>query len=267
MNGTIPELAYQIDNVSIVMENRTIVKTISFNLPIGSSLAIIGPNGAGKSTLLKSLLGLLHPQTGKIYLFGKDIRHYKRREIAKLVGYVPQAAGIEIPYTVREFVLLARYAYLNPFSHFTETDDQIVWDSMVQADVAELEHRRLPTLSGGERQKVFIAAALAQQPRVMLLDEATAFLDYRHQVEITGLVLKLRKEIGLSVICVTHDLNQGVLSYDGVLALKSGSAVFTGSPKELFQEECLSQIYDTPFHLYEEPETKVIFVVPGKRIV
>lgn len=257
--------AYKSEHLSVVLEGKEILRDVSFSLESGSSMAIIGPNGAGKSTLLKCLLRLYKPEAGCIQLFGKDLCRYSRAALARLTGYVPQAGEGTVPFSVENFVLMARYSYLRPFSHFTETDRQIARNAMVQARVEAFSDRMLHTLSGGERQKVYIAAALAQQPRVMLLDEATAFLDYRHQVEIGELTEKLRRETGMSVIAVTHDLNQGVLQYDSVLALKNGMVVFSGTPGELLDTGRLESIYDTPFRFLKEPETQTIFVVPGGR--
>ena len=186
--------AYKSEHLSVVLEGKEILRDVSFSLESGSSMAIIGPNGAGKSTLMKCLLRLYKPEAGCIQLFGKDLCRYSRAALARLTGYVPQAGEGTVPFSVENFVLMARYSYLRPFSHFTETDRQIARNAMVQARVEAFSDRMLHTLSGGERQKVYIAAALAQQPRVMLLDEATAFLDYRHQVEIGELTEKLRRE-------------------------------------------------------------------------
>jgi iron complex transport system ATP-binding protein len=255
--------AYSVENLSITLDGKEIVRQVSFSLSPGASMAVIGPNGAGKSTLLKCLLRLAAPDTGSILLFGKDILRYSRRELARFVGYVPQAGSGNVPFTVEEFVLMARYPYLNPFSHFTETDRAVASDAMIQADVAIFANRLLHTLSGGERQKVYIAAALAQQPRIMLLDEATAFLDYRHQVEVLELIGKLRQDTGMTVISVTHDLNQGVLQFDNVLALKAGETAYWGSPRELLEGKRLETIYDTPFHFLDEGEAGSVYIVPG----
>ncbi len=259
-------LAYRIEHLTVALEGKTILHDVSFSLESGASMAVIGPNGAGKSTLLKCLLRLVMPTSGDIRLFEKDLDRYSRRALARMTGYVPQAGGAAVPFTVEEFVLMARYAYLGAFSHFTETDRQIARDAMARARVEKFAGRMLQTLSGGERQKVHIAAALAQQPRIMLLDEATAFLDYRHQVEILELTDTLRRESGMTVIAVTHDLNQGALQYDHVLALKDSVVAYSGRPADLLETGRLESIYDTPFRLLEEPETGATYVVPGRRL-
>jgi iron complex transport system ATP-binding protein len=180
------------------------------------------------------------------------------------VGYVPQSGVEHVPYTVEEFVLMARYAYLNPFSHFTETDRSVALRAMEQTEVLPFAQRRMHTLSGGERQKVFIAAALTQEPRVMLLDEPTTFLDYRHQVEVLALVGKLRQDTGVTVITVTHDLNQGVMDFDAVLALKDGETMYHCKPDELLQENRLERLYGTSFRLLHDAQSGVKYVFPER---
>ncbi len=255
--------AYCVEDASVVLDGKHLLRHVSFTVESGASLAVIGPNGAGKSTLLKTLLRLLPHTSGSIRLLGKPLERCGRRELARLAAYVPQAGGGSIPYTVEEFVLMARYPHLNPFSHVGAKDRAIANEAMKQADVAPFAERYMHTLSGGERQKVFIAAALTQEPRIMLLDEATAFLDYRHQVEVLALVERLRREAGLTVISVTHDLNQGVMRCDAVLALKNGEAAFYGTPTDLLRENKLETIYDAPFRFLTHENTGTVYVFPG----
>lgn len=259
--------AYQIDRLSLSIEGKPILKNVSFALPEGASLAIVGPNGAGKTTLLKCLLRLCATYRGEVSLFGKELRRYGRRDLARIAAYVPQAGVEPTPFTVEEFILLARYPYLSPFSHVTQSDREIAREAMEQSDVAHFAQRLMHTLSGGERQKVHIAAALTQQPRVMLLDEATAFLDYRHQVEVLELVAKLRREKGLTVIAVTHDLNQGVLHYDSVLALKKGETAFMGTPHELLEPGRLESIYGVSFERIQGEDGQPRYVFPMRGII
>lgn len=256
------EQAFHADSISVTLDGKAIVRDVSFTLDAGDSMTVIGPNGAGKSTLLRCLLRLIPHDTGAIRLFGKPLERYPRRALAQVLGYVPQASSGLYPYTVEAFMLMARYPYLSPFSHFTDTDRAIVRAAMEQTGVTMFADRMMHTLSGGERQKVFIAAALTQQPRVMLLDEATAFLDYRHQVEVLTLVEKLRRDTGLTVITVTHDLNQGALRYDRVLAMKDGRAVFLGAPAALLEANLLETIYDTPFLTVHPPDSSAVYVFP-----
>ena len=135
---------------------------------------------------------------------------------------------------------------------------------MDQTEVLPFAQRRMHTLSGGERQKVFIAAALTQEPRVMLLDEPTTFLDYRHQVEVLTLITKLRRDTGVTVITVTHDLNQGVFEFDAVLALKEGVTLFHGKPEELLQDGRLENLYNTSFRILHDQQSDAKYVFPER---
>jgi len=257
--------AFQISNLKVKAGGTTILHGITFDVAEGESLAIIGPNGAGKTTLLRSLMRMIPGVTGDIRVFGRPLEACSQRELARMVSYVPQAEGRTLPFTVREFMLMARYPHLSPFSHLTARDHEIVDRAMERSGMAAFAERGMDTLSGGERQKVFVAAALAQEPRVLLLDEPTTFLDYRHQVELLELVERLHREGGLTVVSVTHDLNQGALAGDRVLALRQGRIPFHGTPQELLaQPEILSGIYDTEFDFITHPHTGAIIVAPTK---
>ncbi|NLN93408.1 MAG: ABC transporter ATP-binding protein [Candidatus Hydrogenedens sp.] len=256
--------AFEIRNLRVLLGGKTILKELSFSLEEGESLCIIGPNGAGKSTLLKAMLRLLPIHGGRIFFEGQDIQKLSRRDLARQLAYVPQAGNMLIPYTVYAFVLMARYPYQNLLAPLSDKDHVIVHQSLEQCEMEHFAERPLASLSGGERQKVFIAAALAQCPRVLFLDEATTFLDYRHEGEVLALIRKLRDEEGVAVVSVTHDLNQGLHEYERVLALKDGRRIFFGPPQELMNCEMLTSIYDSPFRLLSDPEGGKEVVIPGK---
>lgn len=260
-----PSAAFQVEGLSVKAGGATILQEVTFDVAEGESLAIIGPNGAGKTTLLRSLMRMIPGVSGGIRVFGRPLAACSQRELARMVSYVPQAEGRSLPFTVREFMLMARYPHMSPFSHLTAHDNEAVDRAMERTAVTLFANRNMDTLSGGERQKVFVAAALAQEPRAMLLDEPTTFLDYRHQVELLELVERLHREGGLTVISVTHDLNQGALAGDRVLALRQGQTTFHGTPRELLAHpEILSGIYDTEFDYITHPHTGATIVVPVK---
>lgn len=258
--------AFEITNLSLVLGGKAILKDLSFHLDAGESLCIIGPNGAGKSTLLKAMLRLLPVRSGHILYEGRDLQTIPRRDLARKLAYVPQAGTQPIPYSVYNFVLMARYPYQKLLAPLDEEDHALVRHALEQCEVEEFADRSLSSLSGGERQKVFIAAALAQRPRVLFLDEATTFLDYRHTEEVLALIKKLREEEGVSVVSVTHDLNQGVDQYERVLALKEGQCIYFGFPEELLTCDMLASIYDSPFRLLSDPEGGKQVVIPGKAV-
>ncbi len=254
-----------IEDVSVSIANRRIVKRVSFHVEQGERLTIIGPNGAGKTTLLRCLGRLLLPDSGRVLLHGKPLSGYGHRALARQLCYVPQAQECALPYTVYEFLLMARYPHLGPFSTLGRSDHAAVKRALAQTDMAAFGGRMLDTLSGGERQKVFIAAALAQEAPLLLLDEPTAFLDYRHQVEVAELLLQLQREEGKTVVCVTHDLNCGVYWSDRVLALKQGEGMYFGGAEGLYARETLLSIYDTPFDVLPHAQGGGVLVAPLTR--
>jgi iron complex transport system ATP-binding protein len=158
--------------------------------------------------------------------------------------------------------LMGRYPYLNPFSTVGTEDREAVHAVMDQTGTSELAHRLLNTLSGGERQKVYIAAALAQGADVLLLDEPTTFLDYRHQAEVRDLLARANRHSGVTVVAVTHDVNRAVLDSDRIVALREGSVVFSGSPEEIMRPEVLDGIYGTSLLLAEHPSSPIPVIVP-----
>ena len=254
----------EIENFSYAFGARRILNNISFRVGEADYLSIIGPNGAGKTTLLKCLNRILPGGEGTLKIRGKPLESYSQRALARLVSYVPQLDGRALPFTVDEFVSMGRYPYLNPFSPLSAGDRRVVREILEQTGTLTFAGRRLDTLSGGERQKVFIAAALAQGAEILLLDEPTSFLDYRHQVEINRLLRELNRVNGKTVLAVTHDINNAVLSCNRVLALKEGETVFAGNARELVRKETLESIYETSFLFIENPHSSLPLVRPAE---
>ncbi|OHB70595.1 MAG: ABC transporter ATP-binding protein, partial [Planctomycetes bacterium RBG_13_63_9] len=206
----------RVRDFSFRMGRKEILRDVSFDVCEGEYLAIVGPNGAGKTTLVKCLDRILVGGTGRIEICGRPLAAYRRRELARLISYVPQADGRVFPFPVEQFVLMGRYPYLTPFSAVSKEDRAVVRRAMQQTGTSEFADRLLGTLSGGERQKVFIAAALAQEAQILLLDEPTTFLDYRHQAEIIELLARINRSAGVTVLAVTHDVNQAALQSDRI---------------------------------------------------
>jgi iron complex transport system ATP-binding protein len=241
---------------------KEILHDVSFSVSRGEYLSIVGPNGAGKTTLLKCLDRIYRGGTGQITVFGRSLKSYRQRDLARRLSYVPQADGRVFPFTVEQFVLMGRYPYLNPFSSIGYEDQRAVRQVMERTGIEEFAHRRLDTLSGGERQKVYIAAALAQGAEVLLLDEPTTFLDYRHQAEIRDLLAEVNRNSGVTVVAVTHDVNRAAMDSHRIVALSAGSVVFDGTPSEIMQPDVLQRIYGTPFLLVAHPQGDVPIIAP-----
>jgi iron complex transport system ATP-binding protein len=252
----------EIRSFSFRLGKKEILRDVSFAVWGGEYLSIVGPNGAGKTTLLKCIDRLLVGGTGQIELFGRPLPSYRRKDLARRLSYVPQADGRVIPFTVRQFVFMGRYPYLSPFSSIDHEGYQAVHEALDLTGTEEFAGRRLDTLSGGERQKVYIAAALAQRAEILLLDEPTTFLDYRHQAEIRDLLTRVNDESGVTIVCVTHDLNRAALDSDRIVALGAGAVRFCGTPAEIMKAEILEGLYQTPFLLADHPQAPFPVIVP-----
>jgi iron complex transport system ATP-binding protein len=220
----------QCENVGFRYDGPWVLRQVSFTIGKGSFVGILGPNGSGKSTLLKIMDGILKPQEGRATMDGRTILAMSRQDIARQVAVVPQDYGGLFTFTAREIVLMGRSPHLAPWAFEGPGDHETVNRVMTQTDTLDFADRSLDQLSGGERQRVLIARALAQEPRIMLLDEPTAFLDIRHQVEIMNLLKWLNKEKGLTVLAVTHDINLASLYCDRIILLDKGTIHVEGPP-------------------------------------
>jgi iron complex transport system ATP-binding protein len=259
---TQPGPAVEVRDFSFRIGRKEILRQVSFSVAAGQYVSIVGPNGAGKSTLLKCLDGILTGGSGRIEIHGRPLSRFRRKELAMRVSYVPQADGPVPEFSVEQFVLMGRYPYLSPFSSVCRDDRLKVHQAMELTGTLEFGPRPLRTLSGGERQKVYVAAAVAQGADVLLLDEPTTFLDYRHQAEIRTLLAQLNRESGVTIVAVMHDLNVAVLESHQIIALREGRIVYDGPPDRLMQAAELQQIYDTPFLLVEHPEASTSAILP-----
>jgi iron complex transport system ATP-binding protein len=251
-----------LQGVRVSLGDAEVLRDVSFEIAAGSMLAVIGPNGAGKSTLVRSIDGLVPLQAGRILVGGADVSRMARRELARQLAYVPQADDRLLDFDVRSYVEMGRYPHLKAWTALSEEDRRVVEQALELTETAQLQHRSLASLSGGERQRVSVAAALAQGGRVLLLDEPTSFLDYRHQVQLIDLLERLCREQGLTIVAVSHDLNVAVAASDHVLALKEGCVVFHGTPAELFENGSLPAIFDTGFELVPVTGRATPLVIP-----
>ena len=252
---------------------RWILDDISFHVQAGEVLGVVGPNGSGKTSLLKVLARLLTPQEGCINLFGREVAAKAQREIACLVGVVPQDSHILFPFTVAEAVLMGRFPHrardrrIGGFGWESREDLSIAEEVMMMMDVVHLAHRSVTGLSGGERQRTVIARALAQTPQVLLLDEPTAFLDLQHQVEVCSILRRLRDERGLTVVLVSHDLNLVSQYCDRILLLDRGQIVRLGGPDEVIEPEVLESVYRCRVFVDRHPSSGLPRVtLPGRYV-
>ncbi len=232
-----------VTQVSYSYGSALVLEDVTFKLAAGEMAAVVGPNGSGKSTLLKCISGLLHPQQGDITLAGKSVSGYSAQERAKQVAVVPQETVLAFDFNVAETVLMGRQPHLRLFQRETAADVAAVQAAMEQTGTRSLAERSVSTLSGGERQRVLIARALAQEPRLLLLDEPTSHLDITYQAEILGLLQRLNSQHGLTILAVIHDLNLAVQYFNKFILLSQGRILATGTAAEVITSDNLQRAY------------------------
>ena len=235
---------------------------VSLAVGAGEVLAIIGPNGSGKSTLLRVAAGVLAPGAGRVALGGRDLASLSRREIARTLGYLPQHVTSDFDYRVEEVVALGRFPHLAGAGFLSAGDAAVVDRCLAETEVAAYRQRPISHLSGGERQRVFLASVLAQEPRVLLLDEPTAALDLHHQVHFFGLVRRLARQ-GIGVAVVTHDVNLASLYCDRVALLRGGRLAEEGTPEHVLRADVLQATYGNEVLLERHPTTGRPIVLPS----
>jgi iron complex transport system ATP-binding protein len=237
---------------------RTILGPLDLEVIRGECLAVVGPNGAGKTTLLRCLTGLLAPSAGEVAYDGRAFASLSRRQIARRIAYVPQIRPARVPLKVEEIVLLGRYPHLSAFQLAPRAEDFAAVDEALRVvGIEELRGRPVDELSGGERQAVFIAAALAQEAELLVLDEPTLHLDARHQRDLAALLHRLATGTDHTVILATHDLNLASLLGDRLLALSAGRVLATGVPAEILRPELLERLFRARFEIVRGGERPV----------
>lgn len=244
--------------------NGLVLNNLAIDVAPGEMVALLGPNGCGKTTLLKLASGILRPQNGTACIGGRDMRAMGRKDVARRLAVLPQEFDMPFAFTVGEVVLLGRTPYIKTFGSETELDRQKSRNALDLVGVRHLERRLFPTLSGGEKQKVLLAMALAQEPKLLLLDEPTANLDIHHLVEVLELVCRLRQENGLTVVAAMHDLNLAALFFPRLIVLKAGAVCVDGPPASVVTPDIIEQIFGTRVEVEGHHVTGVpqIVIVP-----
>lgn len=261
----VPEHAIALDGVSLSVGDKCIIDSISLTLKPGEMTALLGANGAGKTTLIKCLIGILKPQAGHITILDSPIQSYSRTALARAIAYVPQLLEAKIDFTVLEFVMMSRYAHQSGFGYNDPTGVAIATQSLKKVEMQSFSKRTMHTLSGGERQKVCIAAALAQQSPILVLDEPTAHLDPHQRDEIHSLLVHVAQQEKLSVLAVTHDLNWASMDFDSIYGMKNGQIILSGSVDTALNQKSLHKLFGVNFTLVPHPVTQRPMVVPSAR--
>lgn len=241
---------------------RAVLHGVSLAAATGGALGIIGPNGSGKSTLLKLLAGTLRPGRGVVTLDGRSLADIGRRALARRIAVVPQDTHVAFEYTALEIVLMGRHVHLGTFEIEGPADLAAARDALAATGAAELEARPFSTLSGGERQRVIIASALAQAAEILLLDEPTAALDLRYQIQVAEILVRLNRERQITIVMSTHDLNFAASVCRDLAMLRDGRIVAQGAAQEVLTRANVREVYDVDADVQWHAGARHAVVVP-----
>lgn len=231
-----------VEGLTFGYERQPLMYNVSVQVQSGEMVGLLGPNGSGKTTLLRLISGVLRPQAGHIRLQGRDLRQWGRRAVAQRIAVVPQTLHMPFAFTVEQMVSLGRTPFISFFGSFNKRDRSVVQDALQAADALAIAQHTFNNLSGGEQQRVLIAMALAQEPALLLLDEPTAHLDIKYQIEVLELAQRLNRERGMTVIAAMHDLNLAARYFPRLVLFQRG-IVADASPAEVLQPALLSRVY------------------------
>ena len=231
----------ELQHITVDYGDGPVLQDLSLSFPPGQLTVLLGPNGCGKSTLLKAALNLLPHESGRVLLDGADITLLSPREVARKAAYLAQSRSIP-NITVRRMVLHGRFPYLSYPRHYRPEDYEAVQQALAQVDAADLSDRSMAKLSGGQRQKVYLAMALAQDTQSIFMDEPTTYLDVKHQLEVMSIAQRLARR-GKAVVLVLHDLGLALRSADRVALLEQGRLVRVGTPEEIYASGDLSAVF------------------------
>ena len=235
--------AMEVKNLSFSYGKNKILKDVSFQIQDGQITTIMGANGSGKSTLFSLMTKNLYPRKGKIFLRGKNIQNLVLKDFARKVSIVHQYNTSSDDITVERMVSFGRTPHMKMMQGRSDEDERLIQWAMEVTNIEKYRNREASRLSGGQRQRVWIAMALAQNTKILFLDEPTTYLDIRYQIDILELVIKLNQEFGITIIMVLHDINQAIYFSDKVIGLKDGLVAVQGNPQDVISRESIKQLY------------------------
>ena len=257
--------AIELQNISAGYPGRPVLRDLSLAIQAGETVALLGPNGAGKSTLLQVMTGQHRAATGTVRLFGRNVRQLPAAERARLVSVVPQQLDVPMAFTVEEMVTMGRTATLSRWQGPSAADRRIVEQSMAYADVLDLRGRLFQEMSGGERQRVMIALALAAEPQLILLDEPTSHLDMNHRLEVLELISRLNCERGVAIVMVAHDLSLAAEFFPRLVMLDAhGRIAADGPPAAVLNEATIESVYHCRVSVHPDPDGGALRVFPKR---
>lgn len=250
------------EGVSFAYRGAPVFAGLDLEVDEGEMTAVLGPNGSGKTTLVRLAVGHLEPSAGAVTLQGKRLTEIASRGRARTVSVVPQESHLAFDFKVRDVVLMGRAPHQGILGIDVDDDREIARESMAQTGVAHLAERHFQELSGGERQRVVIARALAQRPRLLLLDEPTAFLDLKHRLSVYALLGRLNRDLGITIMVVSHDINLAARHCDRVVLLHRGAVAGDGPPEEVLTVENVRAVYGVDVDVRRDPDSGRAYVFP-----
>ncbi|OSB18433.1 iron ABC transporter ATP-binding protein [Clostridium sporogenes] len=253
-----------IQDFTIGYNNKVIVKNFNLQVDKGDMLTIIGPNGSGKSTVLKAIGRLLKPMEGIIHLDGKLLWDMSNKDIAKEMACLSQHNNAPKDMTIRRIVGFGRNPHKAWFESLNKEDEEIIDWALENTNLKHMENKKITSVSGGERQRAWLAMALAQKPKVLLLDEPTTYLDINNQIEILELVRQLNENLKLTVVMVLHDLNQAAKYSNRVLVLKNGEIQALGKPEEILNKKLIRDVYSVDMNILKNQFGEKLIFIPKK---
>lgn len=241
---------------------KAIARNLTVDIPDNRFTVIIGPNACGKSTLLRALSRLLAPTAGSVVLDGKSIEKYSTKEVAKILGLLPQTSILPEDIRVAELVSRGRYPHQRFLRQWSQADEDAVTAAMEATGVAHLAGERVDRLSGGQRQRVWVALVLAQETPLVLLDEPTTYLDIAFQVELLDLCRRLQREENRTVVAVLHDLNQACRYADHIIAMRGGEVIAAGAPAQVVTADLVADVFGLACRIIADPESNSPLIIP-----
>ncbi len=246
-----------LDQVGFAYDGKRVLDRLTAKIPSRDFAGIIGPNGAGKSTLLRLMCRIFKSDTGQVTLQGRSIDEYSQKDLAKILAVLPAETFISYDFTVEEIVRMGRSPHLNFWSEGGEKDEKIVETSIKAVGISHLSDRSIHSLSSGERQMVFLAQAMAQQPKILLLDEPTVHLDIRHQLQIFQILKDWNASDDLTIVVISHDINVASLYCKRLILMHEGKIKMEGTPKEVITEKNINEVYGISTKVVTDPETGI----------
>ncbi|MFJ7413395.1 ABC transporter ATP-binding protein [Streptomyces sp. NPDC098077] len=253
------------EGLTLAYDERVVADALDVSVPDGSFTVIVGPNACGKSTLLKALSRMIKPRTGTVRLDSAPISSYSAKEVARLLGLLPQSSTAPGGITVGDLVARGRYPHQRMLRQWSTADEDAVVSAMEMTGVLELADRFVEELSGGQRQRVWLAMVLAQQTGILLLDEPTTYLDLAHQVEVLDLCWDLHRGRGHTLVLVLHDLNQACRYATHLIVMKDGRIAAQGDPALIVTADLVEEVFGLSCRIIPDPEVGTPLVVPLAR--